>query len=170
MPITGGGRLMWALNSTIGPGSLFIGALQAGWGNLTDRPPEYREGMEGFGKRFGLRLSSVGTSNVMEASLGAIWGEDPRFRPVQEQQCGGHFAHALKMTFMAQRSDGSLAPAYARYIAYAGSNAISDAWRPDSQLNGVKHDEPHRRGIRGPAVGEHVGRILAVTEEAHVLE
>jgi hypothetical protein len=39
------------------------------------------------------------------------------------------------MTFMAQRSDGTLAPAYARYIAYAGSNAISDAWRPDSQVN-----------------------------------
>jgi len=132
--ITGGGRIMWALNSTIGPGSLFIGALQAGWGNLTNRPPEYRGGMEGFGKRFGLRLSSVGTSNVMEASLGAIWGEDPRYRPSHETTVHGHFAHALKMTVMAQRSDGSLAPAYARYIAYAGSNAISDAWRPDSQL------------------------------------
>lgn len=133
-PITGSGRLKWALMSTIGPGSLFVGAAQAGFGNLTDRPPEYREGAVGFGKRFGLRLSSVGTSNVMEAGLGAIWGEDPRFRPSHETTVGGHFSHALIMTVMAQRSDGSLAPAYARYIAFAGSNAISDAWRPDSQV------------------------------------
>ena len=134
-PVTGGGRVKWAVMSTIGPGSLFVGAVQAGFGNLTDRPPEYREGMEGFGKRFGLRLSSVGTSNLMEASLGAIWGEDPRFRRGEDHTAGGHFRHAVVMTFMAQRSDGTLAPAYARYIAYAGSNAISDAWRPDSQVN-----------------------------------
>jgi hypothetical protein len=134
-PITGEGRLVWALQSTIGPGSLFVGAVQAGWGNLTNRPPEYHQGMEGFGKRFGLRLSSVGTSNVMEASLGAIWGEDPRYHMGDTATFRGHFGQALKLTFMAQKSDGSLAPAYARYIAYAGSNAISDAWRPDSQVN-----------------------------------
>lgn len=132
-PITGEGRLKWAVMSTLGPGSILVGAVQAGWGNLTDRPPEYREGMEGFGKRFGLRLTSVGTSNVMEASLGALWGEDPRYHLADDKSTGGHFGHALKMTFMADRSDGSVAPAYARYIAYAASNSISDAWRPDSQ-------------------------------------
>jgi hypothetical protein len=134
-PITGEGRLVWAVRSTIGPGSLLVGVVEAGWGNLFDRPPEYREGMEGFGKRFGLRLSSVGTSNVMEASLGAIWGEDPRYHLSDRRTTGGHFGHALKMTFMADKADGSVAPAYARYIAYAGSNVISNAWRPDSQRN-----------------------------------
>jgi hypothetical protein len=134
-PITGDGRLKWAVMGTVGPGSLFVGALQAGWGNLTNRPPEYRQGMEGFGKRFGLRLSSVGTSNVMEASLGAIWGEDPRYHVSHDTTTRGHFSQAVKMTFLAQRADGTVAPAYARYIAYAGSNALSDAWRPDSQVN-----------------------------------
>lgn len=134
-PITGKGRLVWAVNSTIGPGSLLVGAVQAGWGNLLNRPPEYRGGMEGFGKRFGLRLSSVGTSNVIEASLGAFWGEDPRYHVSHATSTGGHFGHALKMTFMAEKTDGTVAPAYARYIAYSGSNIISNAWRPDSQRN-----------------------------------
>ncbi len=132
-PITGSDRVKWALNSTVGPGSLFVGAVEAGWGNLRNRPPEYGQGMEGFGKRFGLRLSSVGTSNLMEASLGAIWGEDPRYHVSHDHTTRGHFNHAFKMTFMAERADGSVEPAYARYIAYAGSNAISDAWRPDSE-------------------------------------
>jgi hypothetical protein len=132
-PITGSGRLEWALKATIGPGSLFVGAVQAGWGNLENHPREYGQGMEGFGKRFGLRLSSVGTSNVMEAGLGAIWGEDPRYHVSHDHTTRGHFNHAFKMTFMAERADGSVEPAYARYIAYAGSNVISNAWRPDSQ-------------------------------------
>ena len=125
--------MIWGIKSTIGPGSLFVGALEAGWGNLTDRPREYREGMEGFGKRFGLRLSSVGTSSLMEASLGAAWGEDPRYKLSHNKTTAGHFSQALKMTFMAERADGHVAPAYARYIAYSASNAISDAWRPDSE-------------------------------------
>jgi hypothetical protein len=129
-PITGKGRLEWVLKGTIGPASLGVGVLEAGWGNLFDRPKEYGEGMEGFGKRFGLRLSSVGTSNVMEAGLGALWHEDPRYF---RSRSASRFGHAFKMTFMAERSDGSLDPAYARYIAYFGSNAISDSWRPDSQ-------------------------------------
>ena len=112
-----------------------MGAVQAGWGGWSNRPPEYGQGMEGFGKRFGLRLTSVGTSNVMEASLGAIWGEDPRYHVGHDATVRGHFHHALKMTFMADKADGTVAPAYARYIAYAGSNAISTAWRPDSQRN-----------------------------------
>jgi hypothetical protein len=134
-PITGSGRVAWAVKSTIGPASLFVGVVDAAWGLEFDRPKEYGEGMEGYGKRYGLRLSSIGTSNVMEAGLGAIWNEDPRYHRAREESKGGRFNHALKMTVMAERSDGSLAPAYARYIAYVGSNAISDAWRPDSQQN-----------------------------------
>jgi len=134
-PLTGSGRAIWALKSTIGPSSLFVGAVQAAFSQKSNDPREYGQGMEAYGKRFGLRLSSVGTSNVMEASLGAIWHEDPRYHRAHEETTRGRLRHALMMTLMTERSDGSLKPAYARYIAYAGSNSISDAWRPDSQRN-----------------------------------
>jgi hypothetical protein len=143
-PLTGSGRVAWAVKNTIGPSSLLAGALQAGYGLKYNHPEEYGQGMLGYGKRFGLRLSSIGTSNVMEASLGALWHEDPRYRRSHEESTGGRFRHALKMTLMAEKSDGSLTPAYARLIAYTGSNAISDAWRPDSQRT----------------VGDTMGRIM----------
>jgi hypothetical protein len=132
-PITGKERLDWAVKSTIGPGSLMTGVVEAEWGTLFNRPKEYGEGINGTGKRFGLRLSSVGTSNLLEAGLGAIWGEDPRYRVGHVDTARGHLSHAWKMTFLADRVDGTVAPAYARYIAYAASNAVSEAWRPDSQ-------------------------------------
>jgi len=132
-PITGIGRLEWAVQSTIGPASLWTGVISSTWGTVFNKPREYGESFDGFAKRYGLRLSGVGTSNVMEAGLGAFWGEDPRYHRAEEESTGGRFKHAIKMTVMANRADGSIAPAYARFVAIAGGNALSDTWRPDSE-------------------------------------
>jgi hypothetical protein len=130
-PITGIGRLDWAVKSTIGPGSLWTGVLSSTWGTVFDHPREYGESFDGFAKRYGLRLTGVATGNVTEAGLGAIWGEDPRYHR-GESGFGNRFNHALKMTVLAENRDGQVTPAYARYIAIAGTNVLSDAWRPNS--------------------------------------
>jgi hypothetical protein len=36
------------------------------------------------------------------------------------------------MTVLANRADGSVAPAYARYAGVTGSNFLSNTWRVDS--------------------------------------
>ena len=131
-PITGTGRLDWAVKNTIGPASLWIGAFEATWQTGYNHPEEYGRSFTGWGKRYGLRLTGVGTSSVMEAGLGAIWGEDPRYHPADGQTTKDRFTHAFKMTVLAERRDGHIAPAYARFIAIGGSNIISDAWRPNS--------------------------------------
>jgi hypothetical protein len=74
-PITGIGRLDWALKSTIGPASLWTGVLSSSWGTAFNHPREYGESFEGFAKRYGLRLTGVAASNVTEAGLGAIWAK-----------------------------------------------------------------------------------------------
>ena len=56
----------------------------------------------------------MATSNVMEASIGALWGEDPRYFRVPEESLGGRAKNVIKMTFLARRRDGNFAPAYAR--------------------------------------------------------
>jgi len=78
-PITSDGRVAWTVTETIGVPSLLGGVIDAEWGTLHDRPPEYGSGPEGFFKRYGIRLTDVATSNAMEAGLGAVWGEDPRY-------------------------------------------------------------------------------------------
>jgi hypothetical protein len=132
--ITGIGRLNWAVKSTIGPASLWTGVLTSTWGTAFNHPREYGESFDGFAKRYGLRLTGVATSNVTEATLGLIWGEDPRYHR-GEGRFGSRFHHALTMTFMSEDRDGKLTPAYARYIAIGGTNALSDMWRPDSDRN-----------------------------------
>jgi hypothetical protein len=132
--ITNGERLNWFAKSTVGPASLTGGVISAGFGTLINRPREYGPHWEGFGDRYGMRLTGIATSNAMEAGLGAIWGEDPRYpRAGGNAGFGSRVGHIVKWTFVAQNRDGSVRPAYARYIAIPGNNFLSNTWREPSE-------------------------------------
>jgi len=131
-PITGGGRFEWAIMNTINLASFGVGVIDSAWGTGFDEPHEYGVSLKGFGKRFGIRLTGVAVSNTMEAGLGAVWGEDPRYFRVGEGPFFKREGHAFKMVFLARNRDGDIAPAYARYAAIGGSNFLSNAWRANS--------------------------------------
>jgi hypothetical protein len=134
-PITGGGRIMWTVSNTVGPPTLLGDLFSAGLGTAYNQPHEYGTHWDGFGKRYGMGVAGSATSNVMEAGLGAIWGEDPRYHRAESESFGGRLGHVMKMTFLAQNRDGEMVPAYARYAGIAGSNFLSNTWRPDSEAN-----------------------------------
>lgn len=135
-PINGDEQVKWAIYSTVGPDSLISGLFTSAWTTLLDQPHEYDTHWLGFGKRYGMRLTGLATSNAMEAGLGAISTQDPRYR---RAPAGAPFArrvgHVAKMTFMAQNRDGEVVPAFARYAAISGSNFLSNTWRADSEAN-----------------------------------
>ena len=84
-PITRRQRLRWLLTDTIGPPHLAGGAISSAFGTALNRPAEYGPGWAGFGDRFGMRLTGVSTGNAMEASIGMIWREDPRYFRVHDE-------------------------------------------------------------------------------------
>lgn len=152
-PITGLGRLEWTVKSTIGPASLYTGILSSTWGTAFDHPREYGESFDGWAKRYGLRLSGVASSNVAEATLGFIWREDPRYhRDPVEESFRKRFHHTLFMTFMSDRN-GHMFPAYARYIAIAGTNVLSDSWRPNTDRGPVNTIDRIGLGFGGRLLG-----------------
>ncbi len=124
--------------TTINLPSFGIGLINAGWGTYFHRPREYGTTLEGFGSRFGIRLTGVAVSNTMESGLGAVWGEDPRYARAVGQPIAQRAGHVVKMTFMARNREGRMVPAYARYAAIGGSNFLSNAWRPESDAT-VRH-------------------------------
>lgn len=133
--ITRGQRLDWFIESTMGPRSLVVGVMSAGIGSSLNRPHEYGRTWTGFERRYEMRLAGISTGNAMEATLGAIWREDPRYSRVPEEPFGGRIRNVIKMTFVAYRGDGRLAPAYARYIGISGSNLLANSWRAHSEAN-----------------------------------
>lgn len=137
-PITFRQRLRWIVTNSFGPSHLAAGVFAAGFGTAIDRPPEDGTHWDGFGERYGMRLTSIVPGNIMEAGIGAAWGEDPRYLRDPGDHFGGRIRNIVKQTFMARRPDGDFAPAYARFIAIPASNFLSNAWRPESEAN--NHD------------------------------
>jgi hypothetical protein len=137
-PITPRQRMRWFLTNTIGPPHLVGGLFTSAFGTAVDRPKEYGPGWTGFGDRYGMRLTGISTGNAIEASVGALWGEDPRYFRVPDAPFKRRFNNAVKLTFVARRRDGHFAPAYARYVAISGNNFLSNTWRVDSEAN--NHD------------------------------
>jgi hypothetical protein len=126
-------RLRWFVKSTVGPKSLGAGVISSAWGTGFNNPEEYGTHWDGFAKRYGMRLTGVAASNAIEVGLGSAWGEDPRYPAVGRGKLWSRVGNAAKYTFVAKRSDGSTALAYARYAAIPGSNFMSNAWRAESE-------------------------------------
>jgi hypothetical protein len=132
-PASASDRMKWFVVSTAGPLSLLAaGPISAGFGTAINRPKEYGPHWEGFGKRYGMRLTGVSTGNAIEASLGSLWGEDPRYFQSPRRGFGTRVKYVIKTTFVAPRRDGTLHPAYARYIGNVGNNFLSNTWRVQS--------------------------------------
>ena len=131
--ITGKQRLRWSVKGTIGLESLGVGILTAGQATAQNDPHEYGPHWDGFGKRYGMRLTGVATEHAMEAGLGALWGEDPRYFRSDDGVYRARIKHVIVSTFAAYQADGHFGLAYARLIAMPGSNFLSNTWRADSE-------------------------------------
>ena len=80
-----------------------------------------------------MRLTGISTGNAMEAGLGALWHEDPRYNRIPYASFGRRVRHVVAMTFLAPNGQGGLRPAYARYAAITGNNFLSNTWRAPSE-------------------------------------
>ncbi len=136
-PITARQRLLWTFHSTMGRESLVAGVFSAGIGTAENDPAEFGPSWPGFGKRYGIRLSGIATQNVLEASLGSIWGEDPRYERLPGSPFRARVWNVIKLTFIARYRDGGYGPALARLGGISGSNILSDGWRARSETDGV---------------------------------
>jgi hypothetical protein len=133
-PITAPERAHWFVTSTVGPTSLLLaGPLSAAIGTARDVPSEYGTHWDGFGKRNGMRLTGISTGNLIEAGLGAIWGEDPRYFPSPTRGIWPRVQYVIRTTFLAPHPDGRWHPAYARFAGDVGNNFLSNTWRADSE-------------------------------------
>jgi hypothetical protein len=133
LPITGKQRIAWAASESFGPESLLVGTLTAGIGTGRDSPEEYGPHWDGFAKRYGMRFTGIAASNTIEAGLGAIWGEDPRYERNPNLPFKKRIGNVFLLSFAARNRQGNLRPAYARYIAIPGNNFLSNTWRVSSE-------------------------------------
>jgi hypothetical protein len=134
--VTAWQRLQWFDEKTFGVSNLAGSLPGTAVQTLLDRPHEAGPHWEGFGERYGVSVSTNAVSNTMEAGLGAIWGEDPRYlRDGAGVPFKSRLGHIVQWTVVAPNRNGDLMPAYARFIGISGSSLISNAWREPSDTS-----------------------------------
>src|SRR5262249_35440180 len=130
VPIDGHQRIDWIIDGTVGVRSLCLGGVAVGLQTAWAMPPEWQRTWRGAGKRYAQREADVAISNTIEAGLGAIWGEEPRYIRAPRGPIRSRLKHAMKTVMLAQRRDGRLAPAWGRYAGNVLNNVLENQWLP----------------------------------------
>lgn len=152
-PITGVERFNWIANDMIGPRSLAVGVLAATWQMSWDTPREWPRSPVGFSRRYLEREADVAISDTIEAGLGALWGEDPRYFRAPRGTVRSRAAHALKTVVLAPRPDGQFKPAWGRFAGNVVNNVIENAWLPPSMTTPRQTALRSANGLLGRLAG-----------------
>ena len=134
----------------VSPVSFLSSAVGAGIGQWRDRPPEWKQGGEGFGLRFGSSFAQHVTGSTLMFGLSSALHEDNRYFQSGDAAFGSRLRYALESTVLARHDDGSRHVSFSRIGALAGAAMISRAWQP-----------AHYRTVRGGVAS--FGVSMAVT-------
>jgi hypothetical protein len=149
-------RFRYHALATAGPLAAFTGSASAGIRQWLDAPPEWGQGMEGFGRRLGYCTADRAAKNAIEFAAGALLREDPRYFRSREHGAGARIRHALVRTFLVPNENGATSFAYARVMGAYGGGFVSNLWRPQRLSN------PGHAVLRGSVMlaGEAGGNVF----------
>ncbi len=131
-PITSSERAAWVAGEIASPGALSSAAFTSAWMTKGNRPKEWSRSARGYGRRFGDAQAATAISSSIEAGLGSLWGEDPRYFRSGRHERWVRVRHAVASVALARRRDGRLAPAWGRFAGSVAGNVIENSWLPPS--------------------------------------
>jgi hypothetical protein len=117
---------------TFGPYPIIGAAFAAGINQATNTPPEWKQGAEGYGKRFGSNFGIAAVSTTTRYALAQAFREDTLY---YRCECTGilpRAGHAVISTFTARRgADGHTVFSVPSLVApYAGTMTAVYGWYP----------------------------------------
>jgi hypothetical protein len=122
--------------STFAPGSLVgpvVGAAMTEW--VTGQPPEWGQGLKGYGRRLASGYARKAISNSIAFSVAFADGEDPRAMRSGRSGIWPRAQFAIVQTFVSRTESGARVPAFSRFAGTYGAAFISNAWYPDRRAN-----------------------------------
>ena len=116
----------------VGPYPIVGAAFAAGINQAENTPPEWNQGAEGYGKRFGSNIAIAAVSTTTRYALAEAFREDTLY---YRCECRGLFprlSHAVISTFTSRRGeDGHRVFSFPALVApYAGTMTAVYAWYP----------------------------------------
>ena len=117
---------------TYGPYPIVFAAFAAGINQVDNAPPEWKQGAEGYGKRFGSDFGVIAVTTTTRYALSEAFHEDALY---YRCECKGLFprlSHAVISTLTARRgADGHRVFSFPALVApYAGTMTAVYGWYP----------------------------------------
>jgi hypothetical protein len=131
-PLTSSERAAWVAGEIASPGALSRAAFISAWMTSGNSPKEWPRSARGYGRRFGDVQATTAISSSIEAGLGSLWSEDPRYFRSDRHERWARIRHAVASVALARRRDGHRAPAWGRFAGSVAGNAIENTWLPPS--------------------------------------
>jgi hypothetical protein len=129
---TEGTRLRNYFFDTFGPYPIVGAALAAGINQADNTPPEWKQGANGYGKRFGSDFGIAAVTTTTRYGLARAFGEDTLYYRCECKGALPRLSHAVISTFTGRRGhDGHRVFSFSALIApYAGTTTAVYAWYP----------------------------------------
>ena len=89
----------------IGPYPILGAALSAGINQADNTPPEWRQGAEAYGKRFGSNFGIAAVSTTTRYTLAEVFGEDTLYYRCECKGFVPRLSHAMISTRVTRRGD-----------------------------------------------------------------
>jgi hypothetical protein len=131
-PLTASGRAKLYVSGLINSFSFVESAAGAGFGQWRDRPPEWRQGAAGYGRRFASSFAQHATGETLKFGLASLLHEDNRFVPSGRTKLPSRLLYALESTFQSRDDNGQRQVSYSNLGSLAGASLLSRTWQPKS--------------------------------------
>lgn len=153
LPLTPSQKFQLFFKSQTDPWPFGLAAVVAGFGQATNSPSEYGQGVEGYAKRYGATYADAFIGNFWgNAVLPSLWHEDPRYFQKGTGSYGSRALWAATSTVWCKRDSGTWGPNYSNVVGNLIGAAIANVYYPDSERT----------------VGDTVTRGLTVSAEGIV--
>lgn len=112
------------------PGAFFRAAGPASGMQMGDNPPEWGQGMSGYGKRLADQFALRTIQGTIEFGAAAAMDIDPKYRPCQCRGFFKRFGYAVLSNAVTYKTDGTRTVNAPNLVGIYGSNFASLAWYP----------------------------------------
>jgi len=130
-PLTGKERFHLYLNQTFVPPEAYLGALlSSGVDQIGNDPPEWGQGLKGYGIRFASRFGTNFVQNSIQAAGAAALHEEPRYVSSSSKGFFHRSEHALLFTLVTYNNSGKVTPAIASVGSTYAASMITTLWMP----------------------------------------
>ena len=132
-PLSKQEKFDYYLRHTFSPQDLLKRSALAGIAQWRNHPPEWEQGLAGYGRRLSSSYGQHAIKKTIQFSVGAALKEDPRYFASADNGFWRRTGHAVAHTMIVRNDDNRRVFSVGRLSGTLGGSFISRTWHPERQ-------------------------------------